>query len=33
MVIKYTQLDPYLEKWHLKIIYQDGKAIKAEVAE
>lgn len=29
----YREFDPDLEKWHLKITYQDGIAIKAEVAE
>ena len=29
----YIEFEPDLEKWDLKITYQDGKAIKAEVAE
>ncbi len=29
----YVEIKPDLEKWDLKITYQDGKAIKAEVAE
>lgn len=29
----FYEFEPDLEKWHLKITYQDGVAIKAEVAE
>lgn len=32
-LVRYKEFNPYLEKWHLKITYQDGVAIKAEVAE
>ena len=28
----YIEIDPKKNEWHLKITYQDGKAIKAEVA-
>ena len=31
--VKYKEVAPQDGKWHLKITYQDGKAIKAEVAE
>ena len=31
--ISYKEFIPDLEKWHLKITYQDGKAIKAELTE
>ena len=31
--ISYKEFIPDLEKWHLKITYQDGKAIKAELPE
>lgn len=29
----YIEIEPKKNEWHLKITYQDGKAIKAEVAE
>ena len=32
-LVRYKEFEPDLEKWDLKITYQDGKAIKAEVAE
>ena len=31
--VTHVEFEPDLEKWDLKITYQDGKAIKVEVAE
>ena len=33
VTLTYKEFQPDIEKWDLKITYQDGKAIKAEVAE